>query len=152
MAGSVNKAIILGTLGKDPEYRSFKDGGGVTNLSIATSESWKDKKTGERKEKTEWHRVSILNDVLSEIVEKYARKGDRIYVEGMVQTRKWEDKDGIDRYSTEIVVKGFQGVVNLLGRTEKRNAQDRDDSEDQAPRERDRGRQPAGDLDDEIPF
>jgi single-strand DNA-binding protein len=156
MAGSVNKVIILGVLGKDPESRSFANGGGVVNLSVATSESWKDKQSGERKEKTEWHRVGIFNDVLGEIVQKYAKKGDKIYIEGQIQTRKWVDNAGNDQYSTEIIVKGFQGVVNLIGRTERRDGQSgngnartaskREPESDYGPR----GVSP--DLDDEIPF
>jgi single-strand DNA-binding protein len=154
MAGSVNKCIILGTLGKDPESRSFSNGGGVVNLSVATSESWKDKQSGERKEVTEWHRVSIFNDVLGEIVSKYAKKGDKIYIEGQVQTRKWVDQSGVEKYSTEIVVKGFQGVVNLIGRTE-RHDQQSGNARQSSKREPDNDYGPRGvssDLDDEIPF
>lgn len=154
MAGSVNKCIILGVLGKDPESRSFQNGGGVVNLSVATSESWKDKQSGERKEVTEWHRVSIFNDVLGEIVQKYAKKGDKIYIEGQVQTRKWVDQSGAEKYSTEIVVKGFQGVVNLIGRVERHDNGDgatRSSSRQQS-RSEPQARGGNADLDDEIPF
>jgi single-strand DNA-binding protein len=152
MAGSVNKVIILGTLGKDPEYREFKNGGGVTNLSVATSEVWKDK-TGERKERTEWHRVSILNDVLGEIVDKYASKGDRIYVEGSLQTRKWTDDKGTERFSTEIVVKGFQGTVQVLGKRQKTEQDGDQNDRPRQSRQAETERQTtAAELDDEIPF
>jgi single-strand DNA-binding protein len=155
MAGSVNKVIVLGNLGQDPETRIFQNGGSVTNLSVATSESWKDKSSGERKERTEWHRVSILNDTLGEIVTKYARKGDKIYIEGQLQTRKYTDNAGVERFSTEIVVKGFNSTVQLLGerRSNGNSSTDRQngrDDEYQPPQPRSR---PAGnDLDDEIPF
>ena len=115
MAGSVNKAIILGNVGRDPEIRAMSSGDRIANLSIATSESWKDKATGERKERTEWHRVVIMNDAIVGIVERFVTKGDKIYVEGQIQTRKWQDQSGQDRYSTEIVVGRFNGSVTLLG-------------------------------------
>ncbi len=114
MAGSVNKVILVGNLGKDPEVRTLPSGGKVANLSIATSESWKDKNTGERKEKTEWHRVSIFSEGLAGICEKYLRKGSKVYVEGALQTRKWQDKDGQDKYTTEIVLSGFNGSLTML--------------------------------------
>ncbi|MDB5683280.1 MAG: single stranded DNA-binding protein, partial [Sphingomonas bacterium] len=114
MAGSVNKVILVGNLGRDPESRSFQNGGKVVNLRIATSESWKDKATGERKEKTEWHSVAIFNDNLARIAEQYLRKGSKVYIEGQLQTRKWQDNNGADRYSTEIVLQGFNGTLTLL--------------------------------------
>lgn len=114
MAGSVNKVIILGHLGADPEPRSFPNGGKVVNLRVATSESWKDRATGERKERTEWHTVSITNEGLATIAEKYLRKGSKVYLEGQLATRKWQDQSGADRYSTEIVLRPFNGALTLL--------------------------------------
>ncbi|MEQ8356973.1 MAG: single-stranded DNA-binding protein [Kiloniellaceae bacterium] len=114
MAGSVNKVILVGNLGRDPEIRSTQDGTKVANLSLATSETWRDRNSGERRERTEWHRVVIFNDKLSEIAEKYLRKGSKIYVEGQLQTRKWTDKDGQDRYSTEVVLQRFRGELTML--------------------------------------
>jgi len=120
MAGSVNKVILVGNLGKDPEIRTFGNGGKVANFSIATSESWRDKQTGERKEKTEWTNVAIFNDGLVGIVEKYVKKGSKVYVEGKLQTRKWQDRDGNDRYTTEVVLQGYGGQLTLL---DSRNSQ-----------------------------
>src|SRR5215469_15749507 len=114
MAGSVNKVILVGNLGRDPEIRSTQDGLRIANLSIATSESWRDKSSGERKEKTEWHRVAIFNEKLVDVVEKYLKKGAKIYVEGALQTRKWTDKDGQDRYTTEVVLGRFNGQLTML--------------------------------------
>ena len=107
MAGSVNKVILVGNLGKDPEMRRMQDGRPVVNLSVATSESWRDKATGERKEKTEWHRVVIFNEGLAKIAEQYLKKGSKVYLEGQLQTRKWTDQQGVDKYSTEVVLQGF---------------------------------------------
>lgn len=119
MAGSVNKVIIVGNLGRDPESRSFQNGGKVVNLRIATSESWKDRATGERREKTEWHSVAIFNEGLARTAEQYLRKGSKVYIEGQLQTRKWQDQSGQDRYSTEIVLQGFNAqLVMLDGRGE----------------------------------
>jgi len=114
MAGSVNKVILIGNLGKDPEVRRTTSGDPVVNLSIATSESWRDKASGERKEKTEWHRVVIFNKNLAEVAEKYLRKGSKVYVEGQLQTRKWTDKDGAEKYSTEVVLQNFRGELTML--------------------------------------
>ena len=114
MAGSVNKVIIVGNLGRDPESRSFQNGGKVVNLRIATSESWKDRNSGERKEKTEWHSVAIFNEGLANVAEKYLRKGSKVYIEGALQTRKWQDQSGADKYSTEIVLQGFNSVLTML--------------------------------------
>lgn len=116
MAGSVNKVILVGNLGADPQSKSFQNGGKVVNLRIATSESWKDKATGERREKTEWHTVAIFNEGLCRIAEQYLRKGSKVYIEGQLQTRKWQDQSGADRYSTEIVLQGFNGNLTLLDR------------------------------------
>jgi single-strand DNA-binding protein len=114
MAGSVNKVILVGNLGKDPEIRRTQDGRPIANLSVATSESWRDKTTGERKEKNEWHRVVIFNEGLCKIVEQYLKKGAKVYLEGSLQTRKWTDKDGNDKYSTEVVLQGFNSSLTML--------------------------------------
>ena len=114
MAGSVNKVILVGNLGADPQSKSFQNGGKVVNLRIATSESWKDKMSGERKEKTEWHSVAIFNEGLANVAERYLRKGSKVYIEGALQTRKWQDQSGNDRYSTEIVLQGFNSVLTML--------------------------------------
>jgi single-strand DNA-binding protein len=114
MAGSVNKVILVGNLGKDPEVRRMTSGDPVVNLSIATSENWRDKASGEKKEKTEWHRVVIFNKNLAEVAEKYLKKGAKVYVEGQLQTRKWTDKDGAEKYSTEIVLQNFRGELTML--------------------------------------
>ena len=147
MAGSVNKVILVGNLGKDPEVRRMTSGDPVVNLSIATSESWRDKASGERKEKTEWHRVVIFNKNLAEVAEKYLRKGAKVYVEGQLQTRKWTDKDGAEKYSTEVVLQNFRGELTMLdgrnGGGEGGGA--RGASEAPASFQRD-------ELDDEIPF
>lgn len=115
MAGSVNKVIIIGNLGRDPEVRSFPNGGKVVNLRIATSESWKDKTTGERKERTEWHSVAIFNEGLAKIAEQFLSKGSTVYIEGQLETRKWQDQSGADRYSTEVVLRPYNGSLTLLG-------------------------------------
>ena len=115
MAGSVNKVIIVGNLGRDPEVRSFPNGGKVVNLRIATSENWRDKQTGERKERTEWHSVAIFNEALGKIAEQYLKKGSTVYIEGQLETRKWQDQSGADRYTTEVVLRQFRGELTLLG-------------------------------------
>ena len=115
MAGSVNKVIIVGNLGRDPEVRTFQNGGKVVNLRIATSETWRDKASGERKEKTEWHSVAIFNENLGKIAEQYLKKGSTVYIEGQLETRKWQDQSGADKYTTEIVLKQFRGELTLLG-------------------------------------
>ncbi|MCP3732962.1 single-stranded DNA-binding protein [Sphingomonas sp. MG17] len=114
MAGSVNKVILVGNLGRDPESRSFSNGGKVVELRIATSESWKDRNSGERKEKTEWHTVKVFNEGLANVAERYLRKGSKVYIEGALTTRKWQDPQGNDRYSTEIVLQGFNSVLTML--------------------------------------
>jgi len=114
MAGSLNKVMIIGNLGADPEIRTFGNGGRVCNLRIATSESWRDKNTGERREKTEWHTVAIFSEGLVKICEQYLKKGSKVYVEGQLQTRKWQDQSGNDRYSTEVVLQGFNGTLTML--------------------------------------
>ena len=114
MAGSLNKVMLIGNLGADPEIRSFQNGGRVANLRIATSENWKDKNTGERREKTEWHTVAIFSDGLVNVVERYLKKGSKVFVEGKLQTRKWQDQNGQDRYSTEVVIQGLGGTLTML--------------------------------------
>ncbi|KIC39155.1 single-stranded DNA-binding protein [Leisingera sp. ANG-M7] len=114
MAGSLNKVMLIGNLGRDPEVRSFQNGGKVCNLRIATSETWKDRNTGERREKTEWHSVAVFSEGLVRVCEQYLRKGSKVYVEGQLQTRKWQDQSGQDRYSTEIVLQGFGGTLTML--------------------------------------
>ena len=114
MAGSVNKVILVGNLGRDPEIRSTQDGQRVANFTLATSENWRDRVSGERKERTEWHRVVIFNDRLSEIAEKYLRKGSKVYLEGQLQTRKWTDQSGAEKYSTEVVLQGFNSALTML--------------------------------------
>ena len=115
MAGSVNKVILVGNLGRDPEVRSFPNGGKVCNLRIATSENWRDKQSGERKERTEWHSVAIFNENLARIAEQYLKKGSTVYIEGQLETRKWTDQQGQERYSTEVVLRPFRGELTLLG-------------------------------------
>ena len=116
MAGSVNKVILVGNLGADPEVRRTQDGRPIVNLRVATSETWRDKNTGERREKTEWHRVVIFSEGLAKIAEQYLKKGSKVYLEGALQTRKWQDKDGQDRYSTEVVLQGFNSALTMLDR------------------------------------
>ncbi|WP_340316200.1 single-stranded DNA-binding protein [Rhizorhabdus argentea] len=114
MAGSVNKVILVGNLGRDPESRSFQNGGKVVNLRVATSEQWKDRNTGERRDKTEWHSVAIFNENLANVAERYLRKGSKVYLEGQLQTRKWTDNAGVEKYSTEVVLQGFNAVMVML--------------------------------------
>jgi single-strand DNA-binding protein len=114
MAGSLNKVMLIGNLGADPEIRSFQNGGKVANLRIATSETWKDRNTGERQERTEWHTVAIFSEGLINVVENYLKKGSKVYVEGQLQTRKWQDQQGNDRYSTEVVLRGYNGTLTML--------------------------------------
>src|SRR3954463_9963596 len=150
MAGSVNKVILIGNLGADPEIRRTNDGRPIANLSVATSESWRDKNTGERKEKTEWHRVVIFSEGLCKVAEQYLKKGSKVYLEGQLQTRKYTDKDGTEKYSTEIVVQRFRGELVML-----EGLGDGEPSERPAmagASEGSRSFQRSGDLDDEIPF
>lgn len=114
MAGSVNKVILIGNLGRDPEVRTFQNGGRVCNLRIATSETWRDKDSGERRERTEWHSVAIFNENLARLAEQYLRKGSKVYIEGQLETRKWQDQNGQDRYSTEVVLRPFRGEMTFL--------------------------------------
>ncbi|MDP5308010.1 single-stranded DNA-binding protein [Paracoccus spongiarum] len=114
MAGSVNKVILIGNLGRDPEIRTFQNGGKVANLRIATSEQWKDRTSGERREKTEWHSVAVMSEGLVNVVERFLKKGSKVYVEGQLETRKWQDQSGQDRYTTEVVLRGFNGTLQML--------------------------------------
>jgi len=114
MAGSVNKVILVGNVGRDPEIRRTADGRPIANLSLATSESWRDKTTGERKERTEWHRIVVFNENLCKVIEQYVKKGSKLYIEGALQTRKWTDQAGVEKYSTEVVLQGFNGTLSLL--------------------------------------
>ena len=145
MAG-VNKVILVGNLGKDPETRRMSSGDPVVNFTIATSESWRDKASGERKEKTEWHRIVIFNKNLAEIAEKYLRKGSKVYIEGALQTRKWTDKDGQEKYTTEVVLQNFRGELQMLDSRGGEGGGGRV-ATDEAPRSFERA-----ELDDEIPF
>ena len=152
MAGSVNKVILVGNLGRDPEVRRLTSGDPVVNLSIATSESWRDKASGERKEKTEWHRVVIFNENLAKVAEQYLKKGAKVYIEGQLQTRKYTDKDGSEKYSTEIVLQKFRGELTMLDGRGGEGGGDRERSPAMAGAgEGGRSFQRA-DLDDEIPF
>lgn len=156
MAGSVNKVILVGNVGKDPEIRNTQNGGKIVNLTLATSETWNDKASGERKERTEWHRIVIFNEKLGDVAEKYVTKGTKLYVEGSLQTRKWTDQSGQEKYTTEIVLQAFNGTIQIL--TSKA------ESQSQGTRQPDRTSQqnaysapaksndPFADLDDEIPF
>lgn len=154
MAGSLNKVMLIGNLGADPEVRTFQNGGKVCNLRVATSEAWKDKNTGERCEKTEWHQVAVFNEGLVRVCEQFLRKGSKVYLEGQLQTRKWQDQSGNDRYSTEIVLQGFNGALTMLdgkpdGQSQGQGSYSHSDPARQAPQ----GGAPAGGgFDDEIPF
>jgi single-strand DNA-binding protein len=162
MAGSVNKVILVGNLGRDPEIRRTQDGRPIANLSVATSESWRDKNTGERKEKTEWHRVVIFNEGLCKIVEQYLKKGSKVYLEGQLQTRKYTDKDGVEKYSTEVVLQGFNSSLTMLDTRGGGGSggEDFSSGDDFGSRGPSAARKPAmagaggkrGDMDDEIPF
>ena len=168
MAGSVNKVILVGNLGRDPEVRSFSSGGRVANLSVATSERWNDRQSGERRERTEWHRVAIFSEPLVNIAERYLRKGSKVYLEGQLETRKWQDQSGQDRYSTEVVLRPYRGELTLLdardGASAGAGGYDRPGGYDAggdgggfgdaggSPGDRGRSGPPGDDLDDEIPF
>ena len=165
MAGSVNKVIIVGNLGADPEIRRTQDGKPIANLRIATSDTWRDKNSGERKEKTEWHSVVVFNEGLCKVIEQYVKKGSKLYIEGALQTRKWQDKDGQDRYSTEIVLQGFNSTLTILSGREGGGTggddygNDYGNGDDTPPTKQSSGRgkpskaqeRPA-DMDDDIPF
>ena len=163
MAGSVNKVILIGNLGKDPEIRRTQDGRPIATFTVATSETWRDKTTGERKERTEWHRVVIFNEGLCRIAEQYLKKGSKVYLEGQLQTRKWQDQSGQDKYTTEVVLQGFNSQLTMLDKAGERGGSDFGSSDSggdfgsSGPSTREK--QPAlaaagkrGDMDDEIPF
>jgi single-strand DNA-binding protein len=150
MSGSVNKVILVGNLGKDPEIRAMQNGKEVATLSIATSESWKDKATGERKEKTEWHRVVIINENIVNLSKQYLHKGSKVFVEGQLATRKWTDKNGVDCYTTEIVIQGFHGTLTMLGKPQSDGGGYGDSAPTGAPRAA--VSQAAAPIDDGIPF
>ncbi|MFN3224777.1 MAG: single-stranded DNA-binding protein [Hyphomicrobiales bacterium] len=166
MAGSVNKVILVGNLGADPEVRTMQSGDKLVNLSVATSETWRDRQSGERREKTEWHRVVIFNENLAKVAEQYLRKGSKVYLEGQLQTRKWQDQNGQDRYSTEVVLQKYRGELTMLdGRNDRQGAgMDGDAGYGQGggysggqggqSMPQDRGPAPAigSDIDDDIPF
>jgi single-strand DNA-binding protein len=157
MAGSVNKVILIGNLGADPEIRTLGSGDRVANLRIATSETWRDRTTGERKERTEWHRVVIFNDNLVKVAENYLRKGSTVYIEGAIQTRKWTDQSGVEKYSTEIVLQKFRGELTMLGGRGEGGGRGDDDfggggGYSSGPKAQPSGPKESFDLDDEIPF
>jgi len=161
MAGSVNKVIIVGNLGRDPEVRTFQNGGKVCNLRIATSENWKDKQTGERKERTEWHSVAIFSEPLAKIAEQYLKKGSKVYIEGQLETRKWQDQSGQDRYSTEVVLRPYRGELTLLDSRDSSGGGGGYGGDKGGYDDRDAGSSGGGgggssrapsDMDDEIPF
>jgi single-strand DNA-binding protein len=147
MSGSVNKVILIGNLGRDPEVRSFQNGGKVCNLNVATTEKWKDKSTGERKERTEWHSVAIFSEPIAKIAEQYLRKGSKVYIEGQLETRKWQDQSGQDRYSTEVVLRPFGGTLTLLDGKRDEQSGGYDQSSGYGGQQQDNR-----DLEDDLPF
>ncbi|WP_343518130.1 single-stranded DNA-binding protein [Sphingomonas sp.] len=152
MAGSVNKVILLGKLGRDPESRTFSNGGKVVELRVATSETWKDRNTGERKERTEWHTVKLFSEGLANVAERYLRKGSSVYLEGQLQTRKWQDQAGADRYATEVVLQGFDAKLVLLDGPGGGSQQQTSESSQRGYRPGDEGHIPGFDPDDDVPF
>jgi single-strand DNA-binding protein len=149
MSGSLNEATLIGNLGKDPEIRHTQDGRAIANFSIATSESWTDKRSGEKREKTEWHRIVVFSEGLAKICEKYLKKGSKVFVRGSIQTRKWQDQSGTDRYTTEIVLQGYRAQIVMLRRA---NSGGDDADTDYVPERSSRGGAQHSDMDDEIPF
>jgi single-strand DNA-binding protein len=157
MAGSVNKVILVGNAGKDPEVRRMSNGDAVVSFSLATSESWRDKQTGERKDKTEWHSVVIYNENIAKVAESYVRKGSKLYIEGQLQTRKWQDQSGNDRYTTEVVLQRYRGELTLLDgksgdETPRQAATEATGGNSRPVPNRGSGNAPAANLDDSIPF
>jgi single-strand DNA-binding protein len=153
MAGSVNKVILVGNLGKDPEVRSTQSGSVIVTLAVATSESWKDRNTGERREKTEWHRVVIFNEGLAKIAERYLKKGSKVYLEGQLETRKWTDQSGQEKYTTEVVLKNYNGVMTMLdSRGEGGDSYGSFDSSSNAQISQGSPQEAYADMDDDIPF
>ncbi|MDR2412112.1 MAG: single-stranded DNA-binding protein [Holosporales bacterium] len=154
MAGSINKVILVGNLGRDPEARHTQDGSKVVNFTLATSDTWKDKTSGERKERTEWHRIVVFNTVLADIAERYLHKGSKVYIEGQLQTRRWQDANGVERYTTEIIVARYRGELTILdGRsTTSPGGTERGGSNSSAPTDNGTVEEPLADFDDDIPF
>ena len=153
MAGSVNKVIIMGNLGKDPEIRNFPNGGRVCNFSVATSESWRDKNSGEKQERTQWHNISILSEPLVNIAERFLKKGSKVYLEGQLETRKWQDNSGSDRYSTEIVLRPYKGEITLIDNKADSNMSNEPINNNQMDEIQENSVSPnVDDFDDEIPF
>ena len=153
MAGSVNKVIIMGNLGKDPEIRNFPNGGRVCNFSVATSETWRDKNSGEKQERTQWHNISILSEPLVNIAERFLKKGSKVYLEGQLETRKWQDNSGSDRYSTEIVLRPYKGEITLIDNKADSNMTNEAISNNQIDEIQENSVSPnVDDFDDEIPF
>lgn len=153
MAGSVNKVIIMGNLGKDPEIRNFPNGGRVCNFSVATSESWRDKNSGEKQERTQWHNISILSEPLVNIAERFLKKGSKVYLEGQLETRKWQDNSGSDRYSTEIVLRPYKGEITLIDNKADSNMSNESMNNNQMDEIQENSVSPnVDDFDDEIPF
>ena len=153
MAGSVNKVFIMGNLGKDPEIRNFPNGGRVCNFSVATSESWRDKNSGEKQERTQWHNISILSDPLVNIAERFLKKGSKVYLEGQLETRKWQDNSGSDRYSTEIVLRPYKGEITLIDNKADSNMSNESMNNNQMDEIQENSVSPNVDeFDDEIPF
>ena len=153
MAGSVNKVIIMGNLGKDPEIRNFPNGGRVCNFSVATSESWRDENSGEKQERTQWHNISILSEPLVNIAERFLKKGSKVYLEGQLETRKWQDNTGSDRYSTEIVLRPYKGEITLIDNKADSNMTNEPISNNQMDEIQENSVSPnVDDFDDEIPF
>ena len=147
MAGSVNKVIIIGNLGKDPEVRTFQTGGKVCTMTVATSENWRDKNSGEKRERTEWHRVAIFSEGLVRVAEQYLRKGSKVYLEGQLETRKWQDQSGQDKYTTEVVLRGFNSTLTMLD-----GKQDGQSNNHDATPQKETPRSQPANFDDEIPF
>ena len=153
MAGSVNKVIIMGNLGKDPEIRNFPNGGRVCNFSVATSETWRDKNSGEKQERTQWHNISILSDPLVNIAERFLKKGSKVYLEGQLETRKWQDNSGSDRYSTDIVLRPYKGEITLIDNKVNSNMSNEPIRNNQMDEIQENSVSPnVDDFDDEIPF
>ena len=152
MAGSLNKVMLIGNLGRDPEIRTFQNGGRVCNFSIATSETWRDRNTGERQEKTQWHNIAVFNDGLIKVIEQYVKKGSKVFVEGQLETRKWQDQNGQDRYTTEVVLRNYGGTLTMLDGRNGAGGGAQGGYDAPAPAGGDYAAPAPSDLDDEIPF
>ncbi len=152
MSSSVNKVILVGNLGRDPEVRHNQDGSKIVQLSLATSETWRDKTTGERRDRTEWHRIVIFNDRLADVAEKYLHKGSKVFLEGQLQTRKWIDKEGVERYTTEITLSRYKGELTMLDSRNESGGEERHVQSSASTEQAPSGSGAAAELDDEIPF